>query len=410
MSTQTITIKIKILPDEEQSKLLHAFREKYSLACNYVSEYVYESHVYSKKRLQPLFYRDIREKFNLNSQIVCSVFRTVSSKYVSLKSNHMDWTKIQFKPQCELVRNKDYSLTKDNCFSISTLQGRIKVPYINKHFEKYFDSDVYKFGTAVLFYKKGKWFLLIPITYEVEGCKEVTNIVGIDRGINFVVTTYDSKGKSKFIKGRSIKHRRKHFKNLREKLQRKHTAAARRRLKRIGKRENRWMNDVNHCISKALIQQNPQNTLFVFEDLTNIKEASKQICKKERSSHMSWAYYDLEKKLEYKAREKQDAVIKVDPSYTSQRCPICSHTEKSNRNKKKHTFICKSCGYTSNDDRIGAMNLYYLGKRILEKIKRDNVPLDGVLSITPNVGLSNINDVTNPLRVQLQASGFAGGS
>ena len=55
------------------------------------------------------------------------------------------------------------------------------------------------------------------------------------------------------------------------------------------------------------------------------------------------------------------AVIKVDPRYTSQCCPACGHTEKSNRNKKIHLFTCKNCGYTSNDDRIGAMNLYRMG-------------------------------------------------
>jgi len=43
---------------------------------------------------------------------------------------------------------------------------------------------------------------------------------------------------------------------------------ARHRLKAIGQRENRWMQDVNHCISKALVENNPKHTLFVLEDLT----------------------------------------------------------------------------------------------------------------------------------------------
>jgi transposase len=44
--------------------------------------------------------------------------------------------------------------------------------------------------------------------------------------------------------------------------------------------------------------------------------------------------------------------------YTSQTCPKCGHVEKTNRDKKNHIFKCKTCGYTSNDDRIGAMNLH----------------------------------------------------
>ena len=46
-------------------------------------------------------------------------------------------------------------------------------------------------------------------------------------------------------------------------------------------------------------------------------------------------------------------------------CPKCGHTEKANRNKKIHFFCCKNCGYKSNDDRIGAMNLHRMGIELL---------------------------------------------
>lgn len=74
----------------------------------------------------------------------------------------------------------------------------------------------------------------------------------------------------------------------------------------------------------------------------------------------------LEQKLVYKAKQNQSTVIKVDPAYTSQCCPMCGHIEKANRNKKIHLFNCKNCGYKSNDDRIGAMNLYRMGINYLE--------------------------------------------
>jgi transposase len=66
-------------------------------------------------------------------------------------------------------------------------------------------------------------------------------------------------------------------------------------------------------------------------------------------------------KLMYKARLNKQKVIKVAPQYTSQRCPHCGHIEASNRNKQTHVFCCKKCKYTSNDDRVGAMNIYELG-------------------------------------------------
>ena len=45
----------------------------------------------------------------------------------------------------------------------------------------------------------------------------------------------------------------------------------------MGNRENRWMQDVNHCVSKALVKENPPKTLFVLEDLTNVRTATERV-------------------------------------------------------------------------------------------------------------------------------------
>lgn len=65
--------------------------------------------------------------------------------------------------------------------------------------------------------------------------------------------------------------------------------------------------------------------------------------------------------LIYKAAEVGSFVMKVPANYTSQRCPKCGRIHKENRNHKTHEYICDACGYRSNDDRIGAINLYELG-------------------------------------------------
>ena len=121
------------------------------------------------------------------------------------------------------------------------------------------------------------------------------------------------------------------------------------------------MQDINHQVSKALVENNPKHTLFVLEDLSGIRNATERVKTKYRYVSVSWSFYDLEQKIIYKAKQNQSSVIKVDPRYTSQCCPCCGHIEKSNRNKKIHLFTCKKCGYKSNDDRIGAMNLYRMG-------------------------------------------------
>ena len=373
MEQMTVTAKIQISVDADNQVLLDKTMSAYSDACNYVSEYIFNTKNLKQFSLNQVLYSTLREQFGLRSQMAQSVFKTVIARYKTILENQKRWIKPSFdKPQYDLVWNRDYSLTQ-NCFSVNTLDGRIKLPYFAKGMSKYFDHTTYKFGTAKLVNKHGKYFLHIPVSYEVEesNISDICNVVGIDRGINFVVATYDSKHKSGFVSGRAIKQKRAHYSKLRKELQKRHTSSARRRLKAIGQRENRWMQDVNHCISKALVESNPKHTLFVLEDLTGIRDVTERVKTKDRYVSVSWSFYDLEQKLMYKAKQNQSTVIKVDPRYTSQCCPVCGHIEKSNRNKKIHLFTCKNCGYESNDDRIGAMNLYHMG---ISYLKEAQVP------------------------------------
>ena len=253
--------------------------------------------------------------------------------------------------------------------SIGTLRGRIHCPYVSKGLESYFNPDIWQFGGANLIYQHGKFYLCVSVKRNAEPVDRETiqTVVGIDRGINFLVATYDSSGTSGFVSGKAVKQKRAHYQELRSELQKRKTPSARHRLKQIGERENRWMRDLNHCISKALVQSYPKNTMFVLEDLSGIRSATERVKRKHRYVSVSWAYYDLEQKLIYKAQDHQQLVIKVPAAYTSQRCPCCGHTERANRNKRKHLFTCKCCGYQSNDDRVAAINLYQMGNSIVPR-------------------------------------------
>ncbi|MBS5197529.1 MAG: transposase [Clostridiales bacterium] len=363
MEQITITAKIQISATDNDKVLLNKTMSVYSDACNYVSNYVFRTHDLKQFSLNKILYAELREKFGLKSQMAQSVFKTVIARYKTILENESKWIKPSFKkPQYDLVWNRDYSLTQ-NCFSVNTLSGRVKLPYFAEGMSKYFDHTIYKFGTAKLVNKHGRYFLHIPVTYDVEesNISDICNVVGIDRGINFVVATYDSKHKSGFISGKAIKQKRAYYSKLRKELQMRQTPSARRRMKAIGSRENRWMQNINHCVSKALVKNNPRHTLFVLEDLSSVRNAIERVKIKDRYVSVSWSFYDLEQKLMYKAKQNQSTVIKVNPAYTSQCCPMCGHIEKANRNKKMHLFSCKNCGYKSNDDRIGAMNLYRMG-------------------------------------------------
>ena len=382
----TTTVKVKLLPNKDQERLLSDTMDQCLKACNFVSEKVCELRKHNWLNLNNQLYRTLLDRFELKSQVTQSVFKTVDSKYkqkeyrIKKKKNLTETQRrdllyskpVVFKvPECDLVRGKDYSLLRD-VFSIyaytpnqkSNSRNRIKMAYEHKYVDDFLCDPKYKLGTAKL-KKIGKnFYLFVPITKKLDPfIKEVTNnIVGIDRGIRFIATSYDSNGKTTFFHGGEIIARRVHFKNKRAELQRKGTPSARRRIKAMGHRENRWMRDVNHCVSKALVNKYPANTLFVIEDLTNVRKSTQRVKKERKYTQVSWSYYDLESKLKYKAIIKGSYVINVAANYTSQRCPVCGHVQDTNRNKNTHCFCCRKCGYRSNDDRIGAMNLFLMGK------------------------------------------------
>ena len=263
-----------------------------------------------------------------------------------------------------MVRNRDYSFVDNGqSLSINTLGKRTKCTFKSKSFSKYLDGS-WTLGTAKLVELKGLWYLHIPVTKSVEVFQRenVRHVVGIDRGLRFLTVSYDEQGKTEFVSGRKIAAKRHKFLKVRQQLQSKGTKSAKRRLKALSGRENRWMSDVNHRISKTLVTKYGKDTLFVLEDLTGVSFEASNLSQTAKQNYdlRSWPFYQLEQYLTYKAHENCSEVLKVSAKYTSQRCPKCATVHKENRKPHQHLYRCQ-CGYQSNDDRIGAMNIQHLG-------------------------------------------------
>nr|WP_242704085.1 transposase [Enterococcus sp. 669A] len=363
-----LTAKIQLyVPDEKDQVNLMQTMTAYQNACNWLSQQVFQSKVLKQFLLNELYYRKLRECFGLKAQMTQSVMKTVIAKYKTCKSNGHAWTQIEFKqPQYDLVWNRDYSL-KESWFSVNTLSGRLKLCFEKKGMRRFFDGT-WKFGTAKLVHKFNKWFLHISMSKEnqLPELAETTQVVGIDLGINFLATTYDSDGKTNFFNGREVKHHRGKAKALRKQLQQRKTPSSRKKIKTIGSRENRYVTDINHQVTKALVENYPKGTLFVLEDLSGVRQTTEKVRVKHRYVTVSWAFYQFRKFLEYKAALNGQQVVVVSPKYTSQTCPKCGHVNKGNRDKQRHHFCCKKCRYQSNDDRIGAMNLFRKGVNLIE--------------------------------------------
>lgn len=366
----TTTLKVRLMTCESDRDELVRTAIAYRNACNFVSDYVFDSKDEKVYSLNKALYPALRTDYGLKAQMAQSVLKTVVAKYATVRSNGHERTRIRFRvPQYDLVRGRDWSWTQ-GFLSVNTLGGRFKFQYFG---DFNFTQEGCVFGTARLVVdRKGRCFLHIPVTRTVNIPDETTKVVGVDRGVRKPAVTYDG-SHSTFIQGRSIKSKHAKFLALRRELQQRGTPSARHRLKTIGQRENRWMIDVNHCISKALVENNPAGTLFVLEDLKGIRGATERVRVKDRYVTVCWSYYDLEQKLTYKALLHGQRVEKVSPAYTSQRCPVCGVIDSHSRDKKNHVYKCSHCGYQSDDDRIGAMNLYHLGQEILSGVEHPRI-------------------------------------
>ena len=390
------TMKLHMHPSEQDVSALTDVTEAYRQACNFVSEYIFQNNcLLDYYKLHDALYFTIRKRFGLKAQLAQSCIKTTIARYKTLREQMesrpysyrdengkrqyikrtLEWLQkpiIFGRPQADLVRDRDYSFVNDKKtgetqLSLTTMTGRLKVSFdVPECFKNYFDGT-WTFGTGKIVSLNGKWYLHIAVAkeYDTGFLKEaVKNIVGLDRGLRFLITSYDNKGRTGFVSGRDIMRKREAFQKVRDKLQAKGTKSAKRALKRISGRENRWMTDVNHQVSKTLVMIYGPDTLFVVEDLSDVSFDEKNLnsrSKKSRRELRSWAFYQLEMFLTYKALAVGSMVLKVKADYTSQLCPKCGRIHKENRHHETHEYICDCCGYRSNDDRVGAMNLETLG-------------------------------------------------
>ena len=409
MANITKTMKLHLhVKDNDVVSALEKVTTTYADACNFVSEYTFNNGFeLNSNRLQKILYADVRSKYGLKSQFAVSVFKTVTARYktiqAQLKKNPykyqdeqkkwhriprtLEWLHkpVYFKrPQADFVRGRDYSFVEDgSLISVNTLEKRVKLSFDQPDFFKEYFDGTWSFGTAKLVCLNNEWYLHIPVTKATEDELDITkpsHVVGIDRGLRFLATSYDEKGKTTFISGKEIMAKRQKFADVRAELQAKGTKSAKRALKRLSGRENRWMSDVNHQIAKTLVQHYGSNTLFVLEDLIGVSFSEENLQKgKEQNRELrSWAFYQFEQYLTYKAQEIGSGVLSVSAEYTSQRCPKCGRIHKENRNHRTHEYICDACGYRSNDDRVGAMNIYTLGTMF---VSGDTNPRFGVRKV-----------------------------
>jgi len=361
-STKTIQLKIIDVDDD-----LVETMQKYSEGMNYVSEVVFQNgKVIPARKLQGLVYSHLRERIGLKSQVSCNIPRQVAGSYKTLieqiKCKKTKWQQLIYTPSSmTLSYKRDYTIKEDSVSITTFSSGRKTYKIQNYDYAKQYFKEPWKFAASkVVKHDNGDYYFHLTVSQEIEepAIKEASTFMGVDVGINYLAVASTTDKKCKFFAGGEIKNKRNIYSKMRARLQSKGTLPAKRVLKHLAGKEQRFMKDVNHCISKAIVKFAVQENVSVIglEDLTEIRDRTNgKLHKKQRYLHNSWAFRQLQSFIEYKAKQVGILVEYVNPEYTSQTCNRCNHISKNNR--KGLRFHCEVCGFEMNADLNASRNI-----------------------------------------------------
>ncbi|WP_405000765.1 RNA-guided endonuclease InsQ/TnpB family protein [Kitasatospora cathayae] len=322
----------------------------------------FESGEHRRNGLHHRVYRDLRESSDLSAQPVILTIKKVCDAYATLKANIRAGN---LGPKGSRRRNKAESKPisfredaaqafDDRCLSwntdartvsIWTTAGRLKgIGFVCSEGAAKMIAD-HRRDESDLVIRDGSWYLFATCDIPAPPVTQPTDWLGVDLGIANIATTSDGQ----VMSGRRLERHRKRMRALTAKLQAKKTKNAKRRLKAIKRREQRFATDTNHCISKTLVQTAERTSRGIaLEDLTGIRERAKAKHDQRYRLH-SWAFAQLGAFVQHKAERAGVAVVHVDPRNTSRQCSACWHTHKANR-VDQATFACRACGMTMHAD------------------------------------------------------------
>jgi len=208
----------------------------------------------------------------------------------------------------------------------------------------------WRFVGATLVYKRHERRLWLNLIFKTEkpALQPEQQTQGIDLGLHHLAVTSDGDRHSN-AEVRAVQRRYLH---TRRTLQAKGTRSAKRRLRAMSGREQRFSRNVTHSVTKKLAAQENVTT-FVLEDLSGIRNQRRG--RKMNKCLSSWPFYQFKQFLGYKAEALGKRVVFVDARYTSQKCNRCKHIYKGNRHKSH--FQCVRCGFSAHADVNAATNI-----------------------------------------------------
>nr|WP_145405624.1 RNA-guided endonuclease TnpB family protein [Paenibacillus xylanexedens] len=347
--SQTLTVKVKLLPAKEQIRLLQQSSHEYIRVVNtLVAEMVEE-----KKRLKKTT-KDVPA--HLPSAVKNQAIKDANSVFsTKVKKSKYAIIPTLKKPIC-VWNNQNYSFDFTHIsipFLVEGKSRRVKIRalFIGKD-HRNVDLLKHKRGTLRVTKSSGKWVAQIAVTLPTTE-KTGMRILGVDLGLKVPAVAITDDDQVRFFgNGRENKYKKRKFRSVRKKLGKQKKVNA---IRKLDDKEQRWMKDKDHKVSREIVHFAVENKISVIrlEQLTNIRQTTRTSRKNEKNLH-TWSFYRLAQFIEYKANIAGIKVEYVNPAYTSQTCPECS-----TKNKAQDRRYTCPCGFKKHRDIVGAMNIRY---------------------------------------------------
>jgi putative transposase len=349
------TVRLKLKTTAEQAEALRETCSQFTAAFNRVCQEGWRQRIGNAFTLQRLVYYENRaahpsmvadhhiQAIRKGAEAVRSaIARDKKGKKVSCPSS------VSCPPRYNL---HTYTLDwKSGTVRLSTPRGRISVPFCLPDYAA--DAAGYPVATADLIEKKGRFFLHVVVTLPDVPMVETGAALGVDLGVTHPAVTSDGRFLGKKHWREIVKRRLR----LKRKLQANGTKSAKRRLRSLAGRDQRFRRDCDHVLSRRIVDSVAPGTVIVVENLTNIRRRVKARRGEAKRRLHSWSFAQLKGFLEYKAEAKGCRVIGVDPRHTSQRCHLCGHIARGNR-ASPALFCCRECSHRCNADLNAARNI-----------------------------------------------------
>lgn len=344
-----LTAQVKLQPTPFQAQALQATLERANAACNWISSWAWEHQTFRQYDLHKGCYREVRERFGLAAQASVRAIAKVADAYKLYKN-----TQRVFSPTGAIAfdeRILRWQVSKSQV-SIWTLAGRLTIPFVCG--ERQSALLATQQGESDLYTRGGKWYLSATCNVEEPPPADTAGgVLGVDLGIcNLVV---DSEGNT--YTGEGVSKNRTRMQRLRGILQHRGSKDAKRHLKRLRRKQARYQRDVNHVISKEVVETAVITCKAIaLEELKDIRARATGFNREMRQRMGNWGFHQLRAFIEYKARRAGVAVIVVDPRDTSRTCSECGYCDKANRPTRSH-FKCLQCGSDALADWNAAVNI-----------------------------------------------------